>query len=411
MHPRDVPPPPRPRPAASEVRGRRGSVLIVVLVTLVFATTALLLFIERASTDLLVHVRDADRIRLRQEAYSALETTLAVLVDFREVLGGLHSPAEGWGDPLEWVGYEPAEGHEVRVEFVDESGRLPLPRATYQQLYDIFESWGVRETEAELWADALMGWMKADHTPVSFDAPRPEDYERAEIGFLAPARPLRSFRELRAIDHIREAFFDEDGNPNERGRRFAEAVSLFNYAQPNLNAAPPGVLSALARYDDNQLDLLGDFRSGDGIYRGRGPGYFTSANEVATVLGEQAVAEGFGTAIQALRITVTVKQGNAEYQLSVVVAPPGGARLVAADAIPRKEREDTTAAAGGSTGEPESTAGEAEAEPRGPAAARWVAAEADDAEAVDLEYPFTLLEIRERNGPAVAASPSPVADF
>jgi hypothetical protein len=30
----------------------------------------------------MVHVRDSDRIRLRQEAYSALETTLAVFGGF-----------------------------------------------------------------------------------------------------------------------------------------------------------------------------------------------------------------------------------------------------------------------------------------------------------------------------------------
>ena len=87
-------------------RRERATVLVIVLVTLLFATTALLLFIEKASTDLIVHVRDSDRVRLRQEAYSALETTLAVLVDFQEVLGGLHSPAEGWAEPLEWGDYD-----------------------------------------------------------------------------------------------------------------------------------------------------------------------------------------------------------------------------------------------------------------------------------------------------------------
>ena len=83
---------------------RRGSVLLIVLVTLVFATSALLLFIEKAGTDLLVPIREADANRLRLEAYSALETTLAVLEDFREVSEGLHSPAEGWSDPLAFAG-------------------------------------------------------------------------------------------------------------------------------------------------------------------------------------------------------------------------------------------------------------------------------------------------------------------
>ena len=42
------------------LRHRRGSVLLIVLITLVFATSALLLFIEKASTDLLVPIREAD---------------------------------------------------------------------------------------------------------------------------------------------------------------------------------------------------------------------------------------------------------------------------------------------------------------------------------------------------------------
>ncbi len=82
-------------------KARRGSVLIIVLVSLVFATAALVLFIEKAETDLLVPIREADAARLRLEAYSALETTLAVLEDFRIVSDGLHSPAEGWTDPLD----------------------------------------------------------------------------------------------------------------------------------------------------------------------------------------------------------------------------------------------------------------------------------------------------------------------
>ena len=52
--------------------GRRASVLVVVLVTLVLATIALTLFIERATDDLLVETREADARRLRLEAYSAL---------------------------------------------------------------------------------------------------------------------------------------------------------------------------------------------------------------------------------------------------------------------------------------------------------------------------------------------------
>src|ERR1043165_1535429 len=62
---------------------RRGFVIVVVMVTMLFATAALLTFMEKASNDLLVEQRAATANRLRAEAYSALEVTLAVLEEFR----------------------------------------------------------------------------------------------------------------------------------------------------------------------------------------------------------------------------------------------------------------------------------------------------------------------------------------
>jgi len=380
---------------------RRGSVLVVVLVTIMFAVTALLLFIERASTDLMVHVRDADRLNLRHEAYSALETTLAVLAEFRAVLGGLHSPAEGWTDPLAWGDYEPEEGREVTVSFIDESGRIPFRTMDFDMWVRLFESWDVLESDAELWADALLGWSREDYTATSFDAPQPEDYARDVLGFTPPGRAPHSYAELRAIDVIRDEFFDEFGHPNRYYQRFTETISLLNYQSPNINAAPPGVLVALGQYDDLQQELLGDYFNGAGVYRSRGEGYFTDVGEVATVLGEQAVADGFGADIKALRIIVQVNQGPSSYTLDVVVAPPGGATPNTSSPIP--EREDES---------PGVTADEDEAEeptkvrePIRPSAVLAIMGSGGEDDLPEsIEYPFTLLSIQEMGGdPAVVA--------
>ncbi len=389
-------------------RRARGSILVIVLLTLTFATTALLLFMERASTDLIVHVRDADRLRLRQEAYSALETTLAVLVDFKEVLGGLHSPAEGWQDPLEWAGYEPGEGREVKVEFEDESGKLSVARLNFQNLFDLFSSWDEPEHDAKLWADALIGWMEEDYTPETFDAPRPEDYERAPLAFVPPGRPLLSFAELQAIDVIREAFFDENGYPNDRGRRFIAAVSLLNFRSINANSAPGWLLGAVGRLDERQQDLIDDYRAGAGMYQGNGPGYFTSTDEMKAILGEQAGTAEFGTEIAALRIRVTVTQGPSVYRLSVVISPDGSASLVRSDPIPQKDEESDETTADDEASSSQSDAGDESAtsasstdKPQS-AAARAVAENAES-DQMSLEYPFTLLEIREIDASEPAA--------
>src|SRR5437867_3170288 len=90
-------------------RAPRASVLVIVMITLLFTVFALVAFVEKAGNDLLVEQHDAEARRLRMEAYSALEVTLGVLEDFREAGNGLHSPAEGWSDPLGFAGYTPTE--------------------------------------------------------------------------------------------------------------------------------------------------------------------------------------------------------------------------------------------------------------------------------------------------------------
>lgn len=377
------------KPAPSDLTPRRGSVLIIVLVMIVFASVALVTFVERASNDLLVEIRAADAAALRLEAHSALETTIAVLEDFRAVGGALRSPAEGWGNPLEWAAYEPGEGRRVTVEFTDESGKLPLPRVQYQELVLLFQSWDVSQTDAERLADALLGWAQTDYVPTSFDAPRPSDYERTPLPFAPPGRSLRTFAELASIDIVRELMFSEDGTPNALWRQFTSAVSLYNFRQPNVNSAPPAVLAALARYDTTQQQQLRDYLQGTGSYEFQGPRYFQRPNEVATVLGAQGLPQGFSTEIQALRILVTVRQGQAVFRLNVVVAPPGGARLVAAVKTEEEQAEEANATTRTS-----------------PVATPGNRSGGNNQPPPPINYPFTLLEIRENDAPA----PPPVAD-
>jgi len=390
-----------------EVRRRnRGSVLVVVLVTLIFTITAMFLFIERASTDLIVHVRDADRINLRLEAYSALETTLAVLREFEDVLGGLHSPGEGWEEPLAWGDYEPAEGREVSVSLVDESGRVPFRSLDFDGWVRLFESWGVLESDAEGWADALLGWSQPEYTPRTFDAPRPEDYARDAWGFEPPGRPPHAYAELRSIDVIRDGFFDEGGTPNEFYYRFIDTVTLLDYRSPNVNAAVPGALAAVAQLDEFQQETLADYLRGSGVYRSQGAGYFTEVGEVANVLGEQASAAGFGTRVQALRVIVEVTQGSAVYTLNVLVAPPGGASPNTSEAIPEPRQDEDVV-------EPETE--EETATSRDPIRASAVLAIVGSGGEDDLpdtiQYPFTVLSIQEMGVDPTAARPEALTDI
>lgn len=369
---------------------------MIVLVMVAFASAALLAFMEKAGNDLLVETREADARRLRLEAYSALETTLAVLEDFRLVNNGLRSPAEGWSDPLAFAGYEPAKGRTVEVAFEDESGKLSLPTLEATALTQLFVDWGLVKRDAETLTDALLGWMKTDYVPATSSAPQPEDYERAEVPYAPPGRSMRAYSELASIRVARETFYDEKGRPNELWQRFHDAISLFRFTQPNLNAARVDVLSALGGYDLSQQQRLADFLAGKGDRARQGPGFFKSTDDAAVLLGGQKGPGQFGVEIRALRIRVTVRQGPAHFELSVVVAPPGGATLVTAVAPPGKRR-----GAGGG-GQPTPT-------PTRPPAANARTREGESAPGQDsakkLNYPFTLLEISENV--VMSSSPPP----
>ena len=382
---------------------RRGSVLLIVLVTLVFATSALLLFIEKASTDLLVPIREADASRLRLEAYSALETTLAVLEDFREVGEGLHSPAEGWGDPLGFAGYEPSEGRTVEVSLEDESAKLPLPSVKPEVLVALLKYWQVPQVDAERIADSLLGWIKKDYTPTAIGAPTVQDYESAALPFAPPGRSLRSFAELAAIEGVRQAFFDEAGNSNELYQRFTDTFSLYRYNSPNINGGRLEPLLAQEIFDQQQQRRVSEYLAGTGTYQTQGPGFFKSTRSIAAVAGGQPSRLEFGMTVQALRITVTVRQGLSSFRLTTVVAPvQGGAKAVPASNVATTD-EDTAGTTNNSANPTPAVATPANNAAKPAATANSPATAV--AQPVDLKYPFTFLEIRE-NDKTVSPAPS-----
>jgi hypothetical protein len=359
-------------------RQKRASILLIVLVTIAFASLALVAFIDRASNDLLVAARAAEAIRLRADAYSALEVTLGVLNEFIQVDGALHSPAEGWSDPLGFAGYEPASGRTIEVTFEDESGKLSLPHADANQLTNLFTSWGVTQSDAERLADALLTWMRKDHV-ASTDAGTP-DYDRAAIPYLAPQRSLRSFDELAAIDFVNKKFYDEHGQPNDLWHRFASTFSLYDFDPPNLNSAGSGTLTALGQSDTGVQHQLSSYLKGTGDYQQQGPGYFKTATDANNLFGAQAIPQGVGTQILALRIIVTVHEDNSSFRLDTVITRQNQAKAIAAtEQVATLDNSVTAPTTPGSA----------------PTANTGTANSTSATTTVQLNYPFTVLEVHE----------------
>lgn len=378
-----------------------GSVLVVVMVTLIFAASALVVFMDKATNDLLVEQRDAEARRLRMEAYSALEVTLAVLEEFRRVGNGLHSPAEGWSDPLAFAAYVPTEDRKVDVAFEDESGRISLPRADVATLTNLFKNWLIPENDATALADALTGWMKKEHI---YSTGLQPSYEQSAIPYAEPHRSIRSFQELGAIDKVREMFFDEEGRPNDLWRRFVDSVSLLDFQRPNINGARTDTLATLGQFDPVGQQNVDDFLKGTGSYLSQGPGYFQNASEAQRIAGTTGSTAAFATSISALRITITVHDGSSQFRLATVIAPPNGATIIQTTATAQRTQtsaptaRNAAAAQNPRTSAPTSNTGQSNNRQNatGTSTDR------------NLRYPFTLLEVREND--EIPQPPQPSAD-
>ncbi len=354
---------------ASKRQNRRGSVVIVVLLTLLFASFLLTRLIEASSTDLLVAMRVADRDHLRADAYAALETTLAALMDFRTVDSGLHAPAQGWEDPLGYAGFAPREGVTMEVAFEDESAKLSLPRINLDTMNALLVQLGLSTRDATRVADALFAWMRNGHVAAE-TATSATVYEQGEPSAHPPLRSLRSFDELAAVAVARDFFYDKDGRPAQLWHDFARAVSLYQFAATNLNSASRAVLMA-SGWDENQTGTMQKYLATP-VSASKTRPYLRSVREARSQVGN-AATRNLGVLIQCLRINITARQGAALLRLSALVTWSGQASL------------------------PAPVAASPENAPAVTATARPPVAQAQAANSI--RYPFTVLELSETTLP------------
>jgi len=370
--------------------------------TLLLTAFALTKYLEKASVDLLADARAARADRLRVQAYSALETVLGVLQEFQTVDGGLLSPAEGWGNPLDFAGFAPPDGLTVEAALEDESAKIPLPHVDFPTLRDLFLLLGQKQSDAERLADALLVWMQQGYEPANSFTARAADYERAAIPHDPPARSLHSFDELASIQFVRDRLYDENGRPNELWRNFVDSVSLYDFSVPNINTARMTTLAAFGGYDEASMKMITEYLGGLGSYSRLGPAYFHNAQEVAGLVG-QAASPRLGTQVRCLRVNVTVREGQTSFRVSAVITASGGAQLPPPDQPTTTDNSTSSAAADDATAgqnSPNATATNSSgAAATGPTA--------DSQAQAALNYPFTLLEIRENDEIVDTAPPSP----
>ena len=297
---------------------QRGSVIIFVLGVIMLTAFLLTRLMDRAAVELAAESKASSRTVMRQEAFSALEASLAVLADYAAADNGLHATEQGWAKPLELMNYLPGAGLSVEVQVDDETGKLSLPTVDETVLRGYLDALGCPATSLDDLVDALQVWTKANYVSPGGDYSA-EDFAGEELHFKAPQRALRSFEELRAIPASRKVFFDEDGHWNDLGQRFVAGASLFQYSASNVNSAQPEGMRALG-LDFGHIESLvfarETNRSSNAFYR--------STGDISGIFGKDAPPPaGMGADAICLHLIVKVKKGSREYRLDVWASPTG----------------------------------------------------------------------------------------
>ncbi len=311
---------PRPRPVC-----RRGSILIGVLALTALVSFILLEFMEEATAKIKYYGLFYNRDDLRTEAYSVMETALAVIDEIHEIDSALHSPTQGWGNPLQYAQVKFDSSLDIKIQVSDESAKFSMALAQEDPLLlkMIFEVMGISMQEAETLSDSLLDWVDEDDLE-RLNGAESDYYENGEDCYHPPNEALQSWEELRLIQGFDVLFFDERGRPTAYFKKFKNAVSLDHNSPVNLNSATSFVLTVLARMSGFDQEALDDYLNGSDGERGTADDQMINSRNdpffPSNIASGGAIAD---LQTQVLKVVVDVHRGESSFLLSSIVSWSG----------------------------------------------------------------------------------------
>ncbi|WP_269523861.1 general secretion pathway protein GspK [Coraliomargarita parva] len=285
---------------------RRGSVLVAVLAIILLLTFLVTRMIDETVEDIEYRALFDEPSDVRAFAYSMLEVSLATIQEVALIdEGKLYAPEQGWKDPLGYAKIPVPNGWSISIRIEDEGGKLPINTMSEDLLNRLLEDTLEFDFgESRELSSALLDWIDADDSR-RLNGAESEDYLSRNPPYRAANGPLQSLEEVRMVQGWDEAFFDENGQPNEQFQKLATLVSVINTGPVNLNSSPQDVLDLLAEKDGWSPDYLFD---------GLEEPYRTSPPDSA----DTSIS---GAEIGLLRITIRLERGSAPFTLSAVVEP------------------------------------------------------------------------------------------
>lgn len=353
------------------------------LVFIVLMSFIVVAFMQEATAKVKYYGLFHNRDDLRTDAYSAMEITLAVINQYREVEGALWGPGQGWANPLVEVEFEPAHATGVEIEFEDESAKLPLASLQYDQLIMLFDVLGFDLPDAEELADGLLDWTDEDDDRRlnGFDG---DDYDDMDPPYKPSNSAITTWDEFKLIKAFRERFWDDNGLPTSEWSHFKSAVSLHHSGAVNLNQASGLVIDYLYEkqlIDPTRLDFY--MNGSDGIKGTEDDRLWRKDSTFEDLL--LAETSEVSDQIELLLVRVIAYRGEARFTLEALVSWSGSNPGVAGTSRVGQSADEANQQIVNNN--PQTAAQERE---RATGSARTA-----ESAASELGYPFTFVRISE----------------
>ncbi len=321
---------------------RQGSIIIFVMGMIALLSMLLLAFTEQILPHIQMNAMKGSERDLRRVAYSTLEISLAVLAEYGEYDRALYAPTQGWHDPLATSGISFPEVESVKVEFVDETGKLPMSGLYGDDVLfrAILETLGYDDYTASELVDKLQDWVDADDLERANGAEK-DFYMDMPIPYEPPNQPLYSMKELALIGGFNEQFFEVDGQPNELFFFMNDLFSPVNDSNVNINTADSTLFSLGEDGMTFEQRPFWEYLAGDDGIRGTADDrYFQGMGEVPETIRAAIPGIGISNRISWINIYVTVKNGLNLFELRALVSVGGGNRRNQNTSYDRFQREE-----------------------------------------------------------------------
>jgi len=295
---------------------------VAVLGFLLLLSYVTLAFVEEAVEKIRYFGLFYNREDLRAVAYSALETSFAVVNQIGEIDHKLVGPVQGWSNPLQSASVQFPEGYRVEVSFEDESGKIPLAKADESLLRQYFDTLEIPFDRQGMLIDTLKDWTDEDDLAAlnGYDG---DDYESRDPPYQPPNERIQTWEELELIEGWKEVFWDEEtGLPLPRLETFKNSFSLYHDGKININSAPPKVLETLALLYGFQPENIRYYQSGEDATLGTEDDRLMLDGS-SGLIPENSELIGFET--QLIKVKVNVTYGEANFLLTVLASWKGGA--------------------------------------------------------------------------------------